>query len=51
MVDALEKGARVKTIGGLLGTVTGVKEDCFVVRISESVKVEVTKDAISAKLN
>jgi len=51
MVDALEKGARVKTIGGLLGTVTGVKEDCFVVRISESVEVEVTKDAISAKLN
>ena len=51
MVDALEKGARVKTIGGLLGTVTGVKEDCFVVRISENVKVEVTKDAISAKLN
>lgn len=51
MVDALEKGARVKTIGGLLGTVTGVKEDCLVVRISENVKVEVTKDAISAKLN
>ncbi len=51
MVNALEKGAKIKTVGGLLGTVTGVKDDSFVIRISENVKVEVTKDAISAKLD
>ena len=50
MVRALEKGAKVKTVGGLFGTVTGVKEDRFVIRIGENMKVEVSKDAIAAKL-
>ncbi len=51
MVKALEKGANVKTIGGLYGTVTGVKDDRFVVRIGENVKVEVAREAIAAKLD
>ncbi len=51
MVKALEKGARVKTIGGLYGTVTGVKDDRFVVRIGENVKVEVAREAIAAKFD
>ncbi len=51
MVSALEKGAKVKTSGGIIGTVTGVKEDCFVIRIAENVKVEVSKEHILAKLN
>ena len=50
MVRALEKGAKVKSVGGLFGTVTGVKEDRFVIRIGENMKVEVSKDAIAAKL-
>jgi preprotein translocase subunit YajC len=51
MIDTLEKGAKIKTAGGLLGTVTGVKDDCFVIRISENVKVEVAKEAVSAKID
>ena len=51
MVKALEKGANVKTIGGLYGTVTGAKDDRFVVRIGENVKVEVAREAIAAKLD
>jgi preprotein translocase subunit YajC len=31
--------------------VTGVKDDRFVVRIAENVKVEVSREAISAKLD
>ena len=50
MIEALEKGAQVKTIGGLFGTVTGVKDDRFVIRIGENMKVEVAKEAIAAKL-
>ena len=50
MIEALEKGAQVKTIGGLFGTVTGVKDDRFVIRIGETMKVEVAKEAIAAKL-
>jgi len=51
MIQALEKGANVKTVGGVFGTITGVKDDRFVVRIAENVKVEVAREAISAKLD
>ena len=50
MINALEKGDNVKTIGGVFGTVTGVKDDRVVIRIAENVKVEVAKDAVSAKV-
>ena len=51
MIKALEKGAKVKTVGGMFGIVTGVKDDRFVIRIAENVKVEVAKEAISAKFD
>mgnify|MGYP000223757549 FL=1 len=51
MIKALEKGAQVKTVGGIFGTITGVKDDRFVIRIAENVKVEVARDAISAKID
>ena len=50
MLQSLEKGAKVKTIGGVFGTVTGVKDDRFVLRISENVKIEVAKDAVASKI-
>ena len=51
MVAALEKGIKVKTTGGLYGTITGVKDDRFVLRVAENVKIEVAKEAISAKID
>lgn len=51
MVQSLEKGAQVKTLGGIFGTVTGVKDDRFVLRIGENVKIEVAKEAIAAKID
>ena len=51
MISALEKGAKVKTVGGLYGTVTGVKDDRFVLRIAENVKIEVAKEAVAAKVD
>ena len=50
MINALEKGDNVKTIGGVFGKVTGVEDDRVVVQIAENVKVEVAKDAVSAKV-
>tara|TARA_B100000902_G_scaffold327144_1_gene322555 strand:+ start:316 stop:642 length:327 start_codon:yes stop_codon:yes gene_type:complete len=50
MLQALEKGAKVKTIGGVFGTITGVKDDRFVLRISENVKIEVAKEAVASKI-
>jgi preprotein translocase subunit YajC len=51
MIQSLEKGVRVKTVGGMFGTITGVKDDCFVLRIAENVKVEIAKEAVSAKID
>jgi preprotein translocase subunit YajC len=51
MIKALEKGARIKTVGGMFGTITGIKDDCFVIRVAENVKVEISKEAVSAKLD
>jgi preprotein translocase subunit YajC len=51
MVKALEKGAQIKTVGGLFGTITGVKDDRFVVRVAENVKVEVSRESIAAKID
>ena len=51
MIKSLEKGVRVKTVGGMFGTITGVKDDCFVLRIAENVKVEISKEAVSAKID
>ena len=51
MIQALEKGAKVKTVGGVFGTVTGVKDDRFVLRIAENVKIEIAKDSVADKLD
>ena len=51
MVASLEKGAKVKTVGGVFGTITGVKDDRFVLKIAENVKVEVAREAISSKID
>jgi len=50
MVQSLDKGDKIKTVGGMLGTITGVKDDCFVVKVAENVKVEIAKEAISSKM-
>lgn len=51
MINALEKGDNVKTIGGVFGKVTGVKDDRVVIQIADNVKVEVAKEAVSEKVD
>ncbi len=48
MVEALKKGDRVATRGGIIGVIIGVKEkeNLVVVKIAENVKVEVLKNAV-----
>jgi preprotein translocase subunit YajC len=48
MLEAVKKGDRVLTSGGLFGTIVGVKDDIAVLRIADDVKVEVTKASIQA---
>lgn len=43
MLAALTTGDEVVTSGGIYGVITNVKEDRFVIRISENTKIEVGK--------
>ncbi|MCK5706105.1 MAG: preprotein translocase subunit YajC [Candidatus Aureabacteria bacterium] len=47
MLGAMQKGDKVITVGGLHGTLIGVKEDIAVIKVSENVKLEINKSAIS----
>ena len=48
-VDALKKGDRVVTTGGVIGTVTSIQSDYVVLKVgdNEGTKMEVLKSAIS----
>ena len=43
MLKALTAGDEVVTTGGIFGTITFVKDDRFVLRVSEGTKIEVGK--------
>ena len=47
MVKNLAKNDEVITSGGLHGTVVGLKESSFLLRIAENVKVEVERSAVT----
>ena len=46
MLESLRSGDKIVTTGGVLGTVTNVKEKTVVVRIADNVKVEMLRSAI-----
>ena len=50
MLKKLEKGDRVLTAGGLIGTVIGVNEDIVTLRFGENFKAEVGKSFITQKM-
>jgi preprotein translocase subunit YajC len=47
MVEALKKGDRVVTTGGLYGEVVSVDSSTVILKIADTVKVKVAKSAIS----
>ena len=48
MIEALKKGDRVMTNGGIFGTVQGIKDTIVVLKIAEEVKIEIVKSAIAS---
>lgn len=50
MLEAVKRGDRIITSGGLFATVKDVKADRVVATIGEGIKVEIAKTAISAVL-
>ncbi len=51
MLDAVKKGDKVVTIGGIHGTVVTVKESTVVVKVDDNARIEFTKGAISSVVN
>ena len=48
MIDNLKAGDKVVTSGGIYGTIVGFKEDRIQLRIAENVKVELSRNAVTA---
>ena len=44
--DALKKGDKVVTIGGIYGTVAEIKEDSVLIEVDSNVKIRVSKQAL-----
>jgi preprotein translocase subunit YajC len=51
MIDAIKTGDRILFSGGILGTVTNVKDNVLMVKIADNVKVEVVRGAVSQVLD
>lgn len=51
MITELKTGDEVLTSGGIYGVISNVKDDRFVLRISDTAKVEVNKSFIQSVLN
>jgi preprotein translocase subunit YajC len=46
LIEAIKSGDRVMFCGGMLGVVASVKEQTFVVKVAENVKLEVARGAV-----
>ncbi|MFW6139053.1 MAG: preprotein translocase subunit YajC [Spirochaetota bacterium] len=47
MLSKISKGDKIVTIGGIHGTVAGVKDNTVIVKIADTVKVELNRSSIS----
>jgi len=50
MIDAVKKGDKVITIGGIHGTVHSVKEGTVIVKVDDDCRIEFSKSAIATVL-
>lgn len=50
MLESLQKGDRIITTGGIIGTVIGKYEDKIVIKVGDGVKLEIAKGFVSQKI-
>lgn len=48
LLDSIEKGDKVVTIGGMHGTVIGIEEKTVLVQVADNVKLKFERSAISS---
>ncbi len=51
MLQALKKGDKVVTVGGIYGIVTNVKDKIIVVKVADNVKLEMLRSGIAQVVN
>ena len=51
MLDALKKGDKIVTIGGIHGVIQTVRENSVIVKVDESTKLEFSRSAISTVIS
>lgn len=47
LINNIQSGERILFSGGILGTVTNVKEHTLIVKVAENVKLEIARGAVS----
>ncbi|MBN2008935.1 preprotein translocase subunit YajC [candidate division KSB1 bacterium] len=49
MLEAVKKGDKIVTVGGIFGTVVGIKEkeNVLIVKIAENTKIELVKTSVA----
>jgi preprotein translocase subunit YajC len=50
MISELKKGDKVLTNSGIVGTIYNIKDNIFVVKVDDEVKIEFVKSAIAGKM-
>jgi len=51
MIQTLGSGDEIITNSGIYGTITNIKDDRFVVKISDNTKIEINKSFVQAKVD
>lgn len=51
MLNAIKMGDKVVTAGGIHGEITAVKDNSFMVKIADNIKIEVSKTGVTTVLN
>lgn len=51
MLEALKKGDKILTYGGIYGIVSSIKDNSVIVKVDENAKIEFSKSAIAKVVN
>jgi preprotein translocase subunit YajC len=48
LIGGLKNGDKVITTGGIYGTISGVRDNTFVLKVADQVKMEIAKNAVAS---
>lgn len=51
MIDALKKGDRIVTVGGIYGELVALKEDYVTLKVADKVEIKVSRNGIGNVVN